>query len=736
MREFDPSWREDDLSWFRLGLHILSERRRLVLSVLLVLSLPLAAYALLVPEVPVFEARVLVQVESERTGMKDYTPTTEAADAEDSYYETQYRVLRSRTLARQTLSHLTPVAGRSASNTTAQPAATSGADGPRKSEPNQNPANNQGAPVDGADTATNSISKFLAALDVYHIPASRLIELRFRSEDPQYAARAVTVHTQTYVRQSVESTLRTSRQTSDWLTRQMEDQRARVEKGESAVQKYQQQYGAVEERQTVVSQRLSELNGAVLRARAQRIAKEASYQQLKDAASTGNPRNAIPLISTPAVQQLALELSGLERRDLELSAEYGERFPDRVKIKDAVAFTTGRLDAEITRAVEAVASDLAVAREEEAKMVAALEAETSAASLLGRRAADFETLKREVATDRALFEKLRDRAREVNIADDYQLSNIRVIDAAEVPRIPLPSTKLRNLALAAGASIVLTMLLALAVHVMDERLRSSEDVKVHLGLPYLGLVPKLNGAGPNTYVFREAMRDLRTQIMCSNGRHAARALLVASADEDEGKTLVATNLAMGLAQIGRRVLLIDVDLRRPSVHEAFGVSVAPGLSEVLSGTAHPHDSCRSTSQPNLWILTAGRSQTHPGDLLSSDTFERMMTGFSAAFDVVVIDSPPVMSATDATLLAHQKASTIFVVSADRTGRRAAQAAIERLESVGATFVGVVLNRVDFARNGSPYYQRAHYYTYRDNGRIKAPAAHGAPAEAAESELST
>ena len=113
-----------------------------------------------------------------------------------------------------------------------------------------------------------------------------------------------------------------------------------------------------------------------------------------------------------------------------------------------------------------------------------------------------------------------------------------------------------------------------------------------------------------------------------------------------------------------------------------------------------------------------------------------MTGFSAAFDLVVIDSPPVMSATDATLLAHQRASTIFVVSADRTGRRAAQAAIERLESVGATFVGVILNRVDVARNGSSYYQRAHYYTYRDNGRMKTQVAHGAPAEAAESELST
>jgi capsular exopolysaccharide synthesis family protein len=690
-REPEPPWQEDDLSWIRRGLHILSERRQLLVALLVLLSLPLIAYAFLVPAPRIFEARVLMLVEPEQVTMKDYAPTTEPADVEGSYYETQYRILRSRTLARQTLSNL---------------------------EGNGTKASQQTTNAAEAVPTNDAIGDFLDALNVYQIPSSRLIELRFRSSDPEYAARAITAHTQTYVRQSVEFTLRASRETSDWLERQIDEQRTLVEKGESAVARYQQQYGAVEERQAAIPQRLSELNAAVLRARAERFAKESSYQQLKAASESGNPRAVSSLVGTGVIQQLAAELSALERRDLDLSAEYGERFPDRVKVRDAIAFTTGRLNAEVARTVEAAANDVSEAREKENRMVAALETETATASVLGRRAADFDTLKREVAADRALFEKLRDRARQLNIADDYQLSNIRVIDAAEVPDAPLPSNKVRNLVLGAGAAVMLATLIVLGVHITDERLRSSEDVKEHLGLPSLGMVPKLNGAGLSQYVFHEAMRDLRTQIMCGNGGEPSRALLVASADVAEGKTLVATNLAMNLAQIGRRVLLVDVDLRRPTVHEVLGVSITPGLAEVLSGATTADMSCRPTSQPNLWVLTAGRSQLHPGDLLSSSGFKRIMAGLVDAFDVVIIDSPPVLTATDAALLAHQNASTIFVVSADRTDRRVAQAAIERLESVGAKFVGVVLNRVDFRRNGSPYYNlRAHNYTYHDGRAV-------------------
>jgi succinoglycan biosynthesis transport protein ExoP len=451
------------------------------------------------------------------------------------------------------------------------------------------------------------------------------------------------------------------------------------------------------------------------------MSKEATYQRLKAASASNTPGSLSALVPSAVVQQLQIQLGDLQRKDLELSSEYFEGHPERQKIRDDIAFTASRLDSEVARGIDAVATDLNAAIDAERRMNAALDAETAAAAALARRAVDYDTLKRQVSGDRALYEKLRQRARELTLSGDYDVSSVRVIDRVEQPRAPLPGTRMRNLAGGAAGSLIFAMLLAFATHFVDQRVRSEEDVQTHLGLPSLGAIPRLNGAAIRRRMFHEAMRDLRTQILCSSAEHASRALLVASADVDEGKTLVATHLAMGLAQIGRRVLLVDADLRRPSVHEAFNMPAQPGLSEVLSGAAQPAESVRASSQHNLWVLTAGRPATHPADLLGSGIFDQVMSSLSAAFDTVVIDSPPVMTAADAALVAHKQTSIIFVVSTDRTARRVAQTALDRLDSVGARFVGVVLNRVDADHNAG-YYARSHRYSYRETPK-------GAPAPA-------
>jgi capsular exopolysaccharide synthesis family protein len=296
----------------------------------------------------------------------------------------------------------------------------------------------------------------------------------------------------------------------------------------------------------------------------------------------------------------------------------------------------------------------------------------------------------------------------MTLSRDYDPTSVRVIDAAETPRSPLPDAKWRNVMLGGGGAFALAILLAFGLHYLDERVRSPEDIKAHLGLPCLGMVPKLSAPSPGASAgvhasglarmalprsFREAMRNLRTQVLCTPAGQASRIVLVASASMQEGKTLVATNLAAGLAQVGHRVLLIDLDLRQPSVHRAFDTPVQPGLSELLSGKATAAESIRPTSVRGLWVLTAGRPLSNPGDLLGSSAFSRMLKSLPGSFDHVVLDSPPVMAFTDASLIAHEQAGIVFVVSADRTGRRAAQAALERLEAVGARFVGAVLNRV-------------------------------------------
>jgi polysaccharide biosynthesis transport protein len=673
---------DEDAGWLRDALRVLRDRRRAIILVLALSAVPIAIYIAVVPSQRLFEARAQLLVEPQAPPPLDGNGRAAWSDPESSYYETQYRLLRTRTLARRTLAALA-------------------------------------APAKPAVASPGDVDAFLRGLTIVHIQDSRLVEIRFRSEDPDYAARVVNAHTDSFVQQSSDFTKASSTVTSGWLTRQLDDQKARVASGEAELSRYEREHGSLESRRTLASQRLSDLNASVVRSREARVSREAAYQQVAEARRAGrSSRDLAALVATPITQQLSLDLAALQRRDIELSQQYGERHPERVTLKDSLKFVEGRLDAEVARAIDVMARQVAAARADERSAMGALVAQTTESSDVGRTAMSYDALKQDLANDRALLDKLQQRAREMSLSRDYNPTSVRVIDAAEVPRAPLPDLKWRNVMLAAGGAFGLALLLAFGLHYLDERVRSPEDVKTHLGLPVLALVPKLArtlpgrgsngssgatsiGAAPATSIarmtlprsFREAMRELRTQVLCTPAGQASRIVLVASAGMQEGKTLVATNLAAGLAHVGHRVLLIDLDLRQPSVHRAFEAPVQPGLSELLSGASTATQAIRPTTVRDLWILTAGRPLSNPGDLLGSAAFSRLLKGLPSSFDRIVLDSPPVMAFTDASLIAHEQAGIVFVVSADRTGRRAAQTALERLEAVGARFVGAVLNRV-------------------------------------------
>jgi polysaccharide biosynthesis transport protein len=702
-QSFDP-FADEDAGWLREAFRVFWERRRVIVTVLALCAVPLAIYIVIVPSERLFEARAQMLVEPQAP------PPLQSGNAsyggpENSYYETQYRLLRSRSLARRTLSAMTP---------------------------NKPPS-------------AGDVDAFLRGLVIVHIPDSRMLEVRFRSTDAAYAARAVNAHTDAFTRESHEYARTSTSQNSTWITRQLEEQRARVATAEAAVLRYERDHGALESRRVIASQRLSDLNGAVQRAREARASRETAYQQAMQARRSGrSSRDLAALVATPLLQQLSMDLAGLQRQDAELSAQYGERHPERVKVRESIAFTEDRLDAEVTRAIEVMGRQVAAARDDERAAASALSAQSAESSAVGRSSVSYDALKTDLANDRALLDKLQQRAREMSLSRDYDPTSVRVIDAAEVPRSPLPDAKWRNVMLGSGGAFALALLLAFGLHYLDERVRSPEDIKTHLGLPCLGVVPKLSPPTPDASQgsrasgiarmalprsFREAMRNLRTQVLCTPAGQASRIVLVASAGMQEGKTLVATNLAAGLAQVGHRVLLIDLDLRQPAVHRAFDTPVQPGLSELLSGRATAAESIRPTTVRDLWVLTAGRPLSNPGDLLGSSAFSRMLKSLPSSFDRVVLDSPPVMAFTDASLIAHEQAGIVFVVSADRTGRRAAQAALERLEAVGARFVGAVLNRVAQERNlANSYFSDDEVETYVEYATVPGPSNGQAPLE--------
>ncbi len=336
-----------------------------------------------------------------------------------------------------------------------------------------------------------------------------------------------------------------------------------------------------------------------------------------------------------------------------------------------------------------------------------LETQKAEALALNRKAIGYRALERDAASNRQIFESLLQRTKETTISGELKTNSIRITDAADMPRSPVWPQKRRNFLFAICAGALLGIVLAFFVEYMDNKIKTPDDIKWDLGVTCLGMVPKIdykpskggspllnNGVPPN---FSEAFRSLRTNVLFSVNGGMINSLVVTSTAPGEGKTLIASNLAVGFALAGQRVLLMDADMRRPRVHVVFGVPQEPGLSDLMIDQGRiVADVVRKSSVPNLWVLPAGRLPPNPAELLSSRRFNKFLEKVQEQFDWVVIDSPPVMAVTDASILAHLASGVLFVTAADVTNRPAAVRAMEQLAAAKAKLIGAVLNRADVA----------------------------------------
>jgi succinoglycan biosynthesis transport protein ExoP len=325
------------------------------------------------------------------------------------------------------------------------------------------------------------------------------------------------------------------------------------------------------------------------------------------------------------------------------------------------------------------------------------------------------------------------RAKETGISSELKTSNIRIVDQAEVPRAPISPNTPRGLLLGLVGGLIAGIGLGFFVEYLDNRVKNPDELKQGLGLSFLGLIPEargpaidpghpplLGGAVPED--FAEAFRVVRTSVLFSSAGEGGRSVVVTSTFPQEGKTVVAANLAIGLAQAGHRVLLIDADMRKPRQHALLGLSQDPGLSSLLVGRAKAKEAIRSTKVRNLWLIAAGPNPPNPAELLGADRFGDLLKALIRHFDWLVIDSPPVMAVTDSTVIAHRATGVVYVVGCERVSRRAVKSAIEQLTTSRATILGAVLNRVNVSRNPhyySNYYRRDYSGYYRSEAKEQA-----------------
>ena len=706
---------------------VLFRYRRIVVTVfvLTTAAMMIQGYS----NIQLFQASAQLQIEDERSTAVPGLNNAENTYYEDPepYYNTQYRILKGRDLTRRVIKQL-KLETVPEFNGTATPPPTPismirDLEARMKRLIWSAPAAPTEAPKpDESADESSLVSAFISRVGVEPVRGSRLVDVTFFSTDPKFAALAANTLVEEYVDQNLAIKLESSQGMLDWLTKELDKQQKTVQASEQALATYRDTQNAMslDDKQNIVTQRLTQLNDALIRARTAKVQKESLYSQVKSMSGSTSP-DAIPAVAMNAqVQALKARQAELLREKSRLEDKYGTKHPavqaNLIQLQD----TQRQLDVNINGALQSIKNDYETAVLEERTLSQNLEAAKADAQDLSRKSVGYNVMEREAKSNRQVYESLLQREKELRVSSNSRQNNVRIVDRAEVPQGPMSVSGRRTWLLSTVVGLVLAIGVAFGLDYMNDTIKTPEDVTRRLKLPFLGLVPSVRGnqhpllASANVpHDFGEAFRSLRTSIMSKYPGDGTKIMAVTSAQPLEGKTTVAANIAMALAYGGSRVLLIDADMRRPGLHRPLRLTNERGLSQVLVGQARVRDVIQRTVDPNLLAITAGHAPPNPSELLASERMKTLLTNLAhGPFDWIIIDTPPVLAVTDAVILAPLVSGVTVVVGAEMTRRRLAERAVEVIMQSHPRFAAVVLNKVDFARN-KYYYSRYYGSQYKN-----------------------
>jgi succinoglycan biosynthesis transport protein ExoP len=600
----------------------------------------------------------------------------------------------------------------------------------------------RGADLSPADREAQLLNRWRDSLTVNKIQRTRMIEIRFLNPDAKLAAQIVNTLANAYVENNYRTRYESTMQASEWLQNQLNDLQVKVQASQEALVKYQRENNIVglDEKQNTTVSKLEDLNKQATEAQTDRVLKEASYQQT----IAGNI-DAIPeLSSNGLIQDLRRQEADLKRQLAQAQTQFGDSYPRVKELKNQVADIQATIKAEIDRIVQRKGAEYRAALSRERMLLAALNAQKSEVNQLNEKAIRYFDLKREAETTRQLYEGLLAKLKEAAVTSGLRSSNVRVVDVARPPAKPAKPNIPRNIALGFLLGLIGGISLAFILEALDNTVRTPDQVESLVGLPALGIIPlsladasRKNGSKdkstslvaqadardlnkvslmvhtrPKSEV-AESYRALRTSILLSAIGGAPRIILMTSALPQDGKTTTSTNTAIALTQKGGRVLLVDADMRRPAVHSSFRMRNRNGLSTVLTGSQTLEEAVQvSPIMPNLFVLPAGPPPPHPAELLGSQVMKQFIARWRQEYEHVIIDTPPVLSVTDAVLLSVEADAVVLVIRSGRTTKEAMRRSRELLAQVNARVMGVVVNAMDLHSPDAYYY----YYGAQYGGR--------------------
>lgn len=573
------------------------------------------------------------------------------------------------------------------------------------------------------------VDAFLENLDVASVRRSLIIKVGFTAESPQTAATVANTLADLYIVEQLEAKFEATKRATSWLNERVASLRETVDITERAVEEYRRKSGLLASKgTTLTSQQVSELNTQLILAKAGRAEAEARLTQInKQMSSVDGVDSVAEVLDSLLIQRLREQEATVDRKAAELSQEYGERHPKLINVRAEARDLRAKIHGEVNKIIKGLENEVGIARAREASLKRSFESLKRRIATSNTAEVNLRALEREAQANRLLLETMLTRFKETRAQEDMeaQRPDARVISRADVPELSSFPKKKLILALALVGSFFIGLLLVFAIEQLDHGFRSGEQIEQQTGLPILGLIPKLTGLrrfgkAPQDHILEhpmsalaESFRTLHTSILLSHVDRPPRRILIASALPKEGKTAVAVCLARVLAKSGKKVLLIDTDLRRPGVHEALGMLQTPGLVDLLSGHATREEVVRKDKATGAHVITAGHATSNAPNILSSEQMKALLMELGLAYDLVILDSPPVLAVSDARILACEVDRTVFIVRWAETRREVAVTALRQLTSAGAELAGVLLSMVDVRKHAR--------YGYGDSGYYYGPA---------------
>lgn len=697
-------------------------KRWWVLAGVLAVALVLGVVVTLL-STPIYRASATLQIDREAAQIVDVEGVlpAEGMYSAQEFYQTQYGLLKSRSLAQRVVTGLR----------LAQ-------DAQFLESNRRSPANAQSSTdKDGGSSAERNrqaVNQLLANLRVTPVVNSRLVTISYDSADPALAQAVVNSITETFIATNLERRFEASSYARRFLEERIEQLRARLEESERELVAYasNQQIinipsasatsdGGANRGRSLIASSLEALNASLAEARTSRIAAEERWRAAQ--ASTGLGLSEV--LSSPTIQALREQRAELTARRQELLERFQPEYPSVQQLQAQITELDRQLAAEAGDVRRSLQGQYASAAAAERSIQGEIDALKAQALDLDQRSIRYNILQRELDTNRTLYDGLLQRYREIGIAGGVGTNNVSVVDRADLPVKPVAPRPLINLALAGLLGLLLGAAIIFVLEFLDESLRVPADIEAKLNLPLLGSVPWLPSAAALAQAerdprsgFSEAYHSVRSALQFARPGGMVRTLLVTSSQPAEGKSTSSVAIARAFARMGKSVLLVDGDLRNPSLHKMLGGANRAGFSSALAGS-DLNALLQATEQEHLTLLPSGPRPPSPADLLSSQALPEVLGRLAEHFDLVIIDGPPVMGLADATLLGNAVEGVLFISGAGIVRRGTALRALERLRGAGADILGGVLERFDSKRANLGGYGYEYTYSY-DYGMEETP----------------